>query len=820
MRLLVCVSFLLVILVAEAQDTVSTTALQDSSASRRGGGTIDSAAFAKRIDSVRRRVTSSDTALVNQINKMEEYANRLSLMAAYFGRDIDTINMSAKLDVLEQQLDLASKGIDGNIRHPNLRNLLATRILMVEMEKQLEKWQHNISVYNKQLGSMRKGLDSMARDSSMRIIPNDSLLALQYADRVIDLSKRFRPINALVKDATIQVGLLQGRIVRSLLKVNDQLTVIDQQINGMRANYFERDEPPIWAAHNKPYSNIESLLVSWDKSKLLLRYYLNDTVQILLLALVVMGLFWFALQFMIKDLKSQFADFRLHDIAPHIKRSVFFTSLFVSFALLQLLLNRVPMVLLELVWLVMLGSLTRLVWSDLKAPLQRMWVVFSILFLWACLENLLLENGIFERYLMMLMASLGIVQAFYMFNLHRASGSPVRYFTFFVWLFIIQEGIGLFSNVFGYYTFGRAMAVGGYFNFVLGLMFFLGIKLIKEMVALTYEYFRHKEAVHSAINLLELRTNIEKFLPLLAWIGWGVIFAKNLNFYDPVINGISQFLSAERTLGTMSFSFGSVAIFFTTIWIATLLAQLIAFVLGGGNNQFTNIKKTRFGNSVLVMKLGIISAGILVAFAASGIPLDKITIIIGALGVGIGFGLQNIVNNLVSGVILAFEKPIEIGDQIEVGGRLGKIKEIGIRSSKLATFEGAEVIIPNGDLLSQHVVNWTLSNNHRRVEILVGVQYGSHLQMVKKILENLLFKSDRVDKYPKPLVLVHNFNSSSIDFRLLFWTNIENWVELKSDMILAIDESFKAAGVEIPFPQIVVHQANKPDENAPNDGAK
>ena len=215
---------------------------------------------------------------------------------------------------------------------------------------------------------------------------------------------------------------------------------------------------------------------------------------------------------------------------------------------------------------------------------------------------------------------------------------------------------------------------------------------------------------------------------------------------------------------------------------------------------------------ILVSKLGIISLGILIAFAASGIPLDKITSIIGALGVGIGFGLQNVVNNLVSGVILAFEKPIEIGDQVEVGGRLGKVKEIGIRSSKLATFEGAEVIIPNGDLISQQVVNWTLSNNHRRVEIIVGVKYGSNLLDAKTILEKVILANDKVDKHPLPLVLVHQFNNSSIDFRLLFWTDIAQWVELKSEIMLGIDEAFRSAGIEIPFPQQDVYIKQMPDK--------
>jgi potassium efflux system protein len=130
----------------------------------------------------------------------------------------------------------------------------------------------------------------------------------------------------------------------------------------------------------------------------------------------------------------------------------------------------------------------------------------------------------------------------------------------------------------------------------------------------------------------------------------------------------------------------------------------------------------------------VFAIGFLLAVTASGFPLDKITIIISAFGIGIGFGLQNIVNNLVSGLILAFEKPIQIGDIIEVDNRSGTIMEIGIRSSKIATSDGAEVIIPNGDLISHHVINWTLSNNNRRIELIIGVAYGSDIEKVKTLL--------------------------------------------------------------------------------------
>ncbi|MFZ9388887.1 MAG: mechanosensitive ion channel family protein, partial [Chitinophagaceae bacterium] len=172
---------------------------------------------------------------------------------------------------------------------------------------------------------------------------------------------------------------------------------------------------------------------------------------------------------------------------------------------------------------------------------------------------------------------------------------------------------------------------------------------------------------------------------------------------------------------------------------------------------------------------------------------------------GIGLGLQGIVGNLFSGIILAFERPFEIGDQIEVDNRRGRVKEMGFRSSRIITFEGSEVIVPNGDLLSHHVINYTLSNNFTRVELMVGVKYGTDLEKTKLVLEEMLRKNIHVRQFPAPQVLLHAFNESSVDVRLLFWTDISIWVELKSEIILAVDKAFREAGIEIPYPQLDIH---------------
>ena len=164
-----------------------------------------------------------------------------------------------------------------------------------------------------------------------------------------------------------------------------------------------------------------------------------------------------------------------------------------------------------------------------------------------------------------------------------------------------------------------------------------------------------------------------------------------------------------------------------------------------------SVLKKKNRTSALIIRMACFFIGFLLAVAASDFPLEKLTIIISAFGVGIGFGLQNIVNNLVSGLILAFEKPIQIGDIIEVDGASGTMKEIGIRSSKILTGDGSEVIIPNGDLISHQVVNWTLSNSNRQIELMINTAYGADIEKVKDLLKNLLTNRDDIMTNPGPV---------------------------------------------------------------------
>ena len=155
----------------------------------------------------------------------------------------------------------------------------------------------------------------------------------------------------------------------------------------------------------------------------------------------------------------------------------------------------------------------------------------------------------------------------------------------------------------------------------------------------------------------------------------------------------------------------------------------------------------------MLARYAVISLGFLIALSIAGIPLDRLAIVLGAFSVGIGFGLQTVVNNFVSGLILMFERPIQIGDAVEVSGLVGRVRRIGVRASTIETFDGAEVIVPNGTLVSSQLINWTLSSRSRRIEIQVGVAYGTDPEKVLALLRDAPKGQPGVLSQPEPMAI-------------------------------------------------------------------
>lgn len=208
-----------------------------------------------------------------------------------------------------------------------------------------------------------------------------------------------------------------------------------------------------------------------------------------------------------------------------------------------------------------------------------------------------------------------------------------------------------------------------------------------------------------------------------------------------------------------------------------------------------------------MVRYAVITIGMLIILQTAGIDLSTLTVLAGALGIGIGFGLQNITNNLVSGIILLFERPIKVGDRIEVGEVHGDVVKISPRATTVVTNDNIAIIVPNSDFITGRVTNWSYTDRDVRFYVPVGVSYGTDPEKVSRILLDVASAHAGVLKQPKPDVLFEEFGESSLNFVLRVWTRefITTPGVLRSQLNFMISRSFKEHGIEIPFPQRDVH---------------
>ncbi len=303
---------------------------------------------------------------------------------------------------------------------------------------------------------------------------------------------------------------------------------------------------------------------------------------------------------------------------------------------------------------------------------------------------------------------------------------------------------------------------------------------------------RHKDLLVARIN---------RWLRWLAVLAWLALTLRGPGLLQMLINAAQSFWKASVTLGSFSLSVGNIVLFFFILWAAYTLSRLVRFVLE--EEVFPKVRLERglpYAISTMLHYV-LLFSGVVLALGAIGVDMTRLTIVVSAFSVGIGFGLQNIVNNFVSGLIVLFERPIKVGDIIQIGDMTGRVQRIGIRASVVLSTAGSEVIIPNGKLISDNVINWTLSNQLRQIAVPVTTKPDVRVSELKELLLDIAARNPRVAKNPAPDALFIKRGLDAFEFELRVWTaELDAWLEVKSDLTTEIDEALrqKAMAAEAP----------------------
>ncbi len=281
---------------------------------------------------------------------------------------------------------------------------------------------------------------------------------------------------------------------------------------------------------------------------------------------------------------------------------------------------------------------------------------------------------------------------------------------------------------------------------------------------------------------------------------WLYFSLSGFELYDFIINWYSDLISTEWRVGEMNISLGGI-LAFLGIFIFTLIIAKIAAALFQ-DEWMVNVLPRGIAPAIsLVLRIVVIAIGLYAGLSAAGVDLSKLGFMLGALGVGIGFGLQNVVLNFVSGLILAFERPINLGDTIEVDMEMGVVTNIGVRSSNIRAYTGAEVIIPNGDLISKKVVNWTLSNRNRRSKIPMKTSPGADPERVIELFNKIALDHPNTSAEPAPKTYFYGYGpDGNLNFALMYWTTFSDTLKTDSNIALQIFKALKEEGIQAPAP--------------------
>jgi small-conductance mechanosensitive channel len=755
----------------------------------------------KMVDSTwKKDLIITDTASADAINRIETINNTLKSFNNIIQKGYDTSDISESLPQYSRNLKLVKYNVSSIKGSQNLRNLSLMQDMLGDIIADLKDWQSSLLSYYTQIAGITAQMRAISVDSVSKGLPADAALRLLYQRRVAELKTKWLSTDTITRITISKIDRLQTAVsaqYEDALELQNAVNTITQNYN---ATIFDDQygyilSPSATDSSNQSFGGV--LHKSVKITGKVVNFYINDNWSGRILAIILSLLFFIWTYVNIrhnrKNNSSVFDQLKYLDFPPVIAALVFL------FTLIPFMDINPPVVFVELVQLLLAVSLSMLLVKKWPLPLFIAWLFLFVMLLLHSINGLLVSFTYTSRIAMLFLDGFSVFLGWKLLNNLRENKSLFpKYINVVAYLFIILNILAVICNLTGRLPLSQIFGNTAISSLVQAISLTVFIQLFLDAICLQLESDKKSSRFTAYLNYQNVALRVRTILTFIASVFWLINLAQNLNVYQQSYDFLDNLFTRELKIGNNSFTLGSIFTFFVVIWLANFIQKYIGYFFGDTEDDLLPEKKSKLGTSVLLVRLIILTAGFFIGILASGIPLDKVTIVIGALGVGIGLGLQNIVNNLVSGVILAIERPIQVGDLIEIGTSSGHVKEIGIRASHIITADGAEIIIPNGDMLSQKLINWTLSNTHIREEIVVKLTKAADAENIKQLVMDILSNNEDIMTKPGPQIVVRNISQAGAEIQILFWAfDINKAVQLKSDVLQKIFERCSAADIAI-----------------------
>ncbi|QJD79908.1 mechanosensitive ion channel family protein [Spirosoma rhododendri] len=703
-------------------------------------------------------------------------------------------NVNTNVAPILTDVKLHKKSIDA-------KSLANYRLILTDAQGKLTTWQTSLSRSNNDLQSQLDQLLALSSDSLLTVTSNDTTARLLYRDQLVSLKLQLQESGTQTTARLDTVSRLLADVSGASLGVNDLQATLNEQLQQSTVNVFEQESPYLWRAPVWPNTSNQQAIVrsTYQGQQKILTYFLASTWDDrVLLYLLTIGFFvWVFTNFRTYKARSGSEDLGTLQLT-NLRPVPVVASLIVLFNLIPLFEPGSPSFYIELTQFLLLLALTVHLWPRLSKPDLRLWLLNAALYVLLILTNSLSSNALIVRlWLIGLNVLFLYIGYHYASHLQRNSVST-RIIRPVTKLFFVLHVLAILLNIIGRISLAKTFSITA----VVGLVQITGlavlIEIVLEALDLQMRISARSQGIFSRVNVDHTRRSAKKVLVFLAVALWFLVFFINLGIADGVFDFIGDVLSRTRTFGSVTFSLGNILSFVIILYLSSLLQKNIGLFFGESRVPTADGQIDQVSSVLALIRLAIIIGGVLLAVVASGVSVDKFTVVLGALSVGIGLGMQNIVSNFVSGIILIFEKPFRIGDYIELADRKGRILDIGIRSSKMLTGQGAEVIIPNGDLLSNRLVNWSSRGTYLKTEFTLKVGGDTDMQQLRTIAQEIASKLDDSPQQMPPDVVVTGIGADSIDLKIVAWIrSISSEASLKSDFLQQLVGRLRDAGIRL-----------------------
>jgi small-conductance mechanosensitive channel len=646
----------------------------------------------------------------------------------------------------------------------------------------------------------------------------------ELSQRVVDVLTALAGAQGRVEAERATTLVLQDRIARELTRIDGVLAQIAQARRQTAGGLLSRDSPPIWRVQIPPPESRAPFGAGLQTVSAAVRTFVDehsDRIALHLVGLLMLvALLWWA-----RGRARQLPAPEGTAASPAIAFDQPVAAALVLGTLAAFWIYaeepRTARLIVEIgVFPPMVVILRHLVIPPMRPALYVIAAFFPV----DVVRDLLIQRPLLERtlFLLEMVAAAALLSWFIrsgrLDQLIAASGgsTSARLRKELFKLALVGVVVALVADIVGNLSLARLIGSGVLSSGYLAMVLVAGRRLADGLVAFALRV-RPLISLRMVANhgpYLERRAR--RWLRVISTVVWAIGTLDYFGLLTPGIALARESLDARLTIGAFSLSLEDVLAFALTIYLSSVLSSLIQFALEEDVFPRLSLRPGLPYALSSLIKYATVSIGFIVALLALGVNLNRVTVLGGALGIGVGFGLQNIVNNFVSGLILLFERPVRVGDAVQIGDVQGEVRRIGIRATTVRAWEGAEVIVPNSQLVAERVTNWTPFDYRRRLDIPVGVAYGSAPDKVLQVLTEVAQSHPDVIAAPAPVALFLGFGASALQFELRAWTNrLDRHVVVRSELGVAVYAALKEAGFSIPFPQqeVRIHPSALPPES-------